>query len=129
MKVVAYNIKDFEKEPLAKANQRKHDITLISNELSLDTIQYAEGKQAVLICQKNYDELILSKLANLGIKYLLLFSDKEETLTQPYWGTGLKIFQYCNDKGNKKPELVQKMANFAIQCLDNWQAKIGKLNG
>jgi len=49
MKVVAYSIMPCEKEFLAKANQKKHDITLISNPLSLDTACYAEGKDAVLV--------------------------------------------------------------------------------
>jgi len=37
MKVAAYSIKPFEKELLSKANQKKHDITLISNQLSIET--------------------------------------------------------------------------------------------
>ncbi len=49
MKVVAYSIKSFEKEFLAKANQKKHDITLISNPLSPETTRYAEGKDAVVV--------------------------------------------------------------------------------
>jgi hypothetical protein len=40
MKVVAYSVKPFEKEFLAKANQKKHDITLIFNSLSLETAVY-----------------------------------------------------------------------------------------
>jgi D-lactate dehydrogenase len=46
MKAVAYSVKAFEKEFLAKANQKKHDITLISNVLSMDTITYAREKDA-----------------------------------------------------------------------------------
>lgn len=38
MKVVAYSIKLFEKEPLAIANHKKHEITLISNGLCADTV-------------------------------------------------------------------------------------------
>jgi D-lactate dehydrogenase len=49
MKAVAYSIKTFEKEYLAKANQKKHDITLISNPLGPDTVIYAEGKDAVIV--------------------------------------------------------------------------------
>ena len=44
MKAVAYSIKPFEKEFLAKANQKKHDITLISNPLGIETVIYAKGK-------------------------------------------------------------------------------------
>lgn len=71
MKVVAYSIKPFEKEFLARANQKKHDITLISNSLSTDTIAYAEGKDAVLVF--NNDDVsapVIEKLADLGIRYI-----------------------------------------------------------
>ena len=72
MKAVAYNIKIFEKEYLAKANHKKHGITLISNPLTLETILYAEGKDAVIF---SADDLISGKiiegLATLGVKYLV----------------------------------------------------------
>lgn len=71
MRVVAYSIKSFEKEHLAKANQRKHDITLISNPLSLKTALYAEGKDAVIVFTD--DDLsgpVIDKLADIGIKYI-----------------------------------------------------------
>jgi D-lactate dehydrogenase len=72
MRVVAYSIKNFEKESLAKANQRKHDITLISNALSLDTALYAEGKDAVIVFTN--DDLsapVIDRLAEMGIKYII----------------------------------------------------------
>jgi lactate dehydrogenase-like 2-hydroxyacid dehydrogenase len=71
MRVVAYSIKSFEKEPLAIANHKKHDITLISNSLSPETVSYAEGKEAVIVF--NEDEVsaeVIRKLADLGVKYI-----------------------------------------------------------
>lgn len=71
MKVVAYSIKEFEKEFLVRANQKQHDITLISNPLSLETALYAEGKDAVVV--SNNDDVsaeIINKLADLGIRYI-----------------------------------------------------------
>ena len=71
MRVVAYSTKNFEKEFLAKANQKKHDITLISNPLSLETAVYAEGKDAVIVFTN--DDLsapVINKLADMGIKYI-----------------------------------------------------------
>ncbi len=71
MKVVAYSIKPFEKEYLAKANQKKHDITLISNSLSLETTIYAEGKDAVIVfTNDDVSAPVISRLAQLGIKYI-----------------------------------------------------------
>ena len=49
MKVVAYSVKSFEKESLAKANQKKHDIILITNPLNLKITLYDQGKDAVVV--------------------------------------------------------------------------------
>jgi D-lactate dehydrogenase len=71
MKAVAYSIKPFEKEFLAKANQKKHDITLISNSLSLETAIYAEGKDAVIVfTNDDVSGPVIEKLASIGIKYI-----------------------------------------------------------
>jgi len=71
MKAVAYSIKTCEKELLIKANRKKHDITLISNRLTLDTVSYASGKDAVLVFP--CDDLsapVLQELRRLGVKYI-----------------------------------------------------------
>src|ERR1700744_325365 len=72
MKAVAYSIKPFEKEFLAKANQKKHDITLISNPLNTDTAIYAAGKDAVIVfTNDDVSSKVIEKLAALGIKYIV----------------------------------------------------------
>jgi D-lactate dehydrogenase len=72
MKAVAYSIKSFEREFLAKANHKKHDITLISNSLSTETIAYAEGKEAVIVfTNDDVSAGVIDKLAALGIKYII----------------------------------------------------------
>lgn len=71
MKVVAYSIKTFEKEFLAKANQKKHEITLISNRLDEQTCIYAEGKEAVLVfTNDDVSATIINKLGDMGIRYI-----------------------------------------------------------
>ena len=71
MKVVAYSINPFEKEFLIRANQKKHDITLISNALGVETASYAEGKDAVLVfTNDDVSENVISKLAGLGVKFI-----------------------------------------------------------
>lgn len=71
MKVVAYSIKSFEKEFLAKSNQKKHDITLISNPLSVETAVYAEGKDAVVVfTNDDVSAPVINKLAEMGIKFI-----------------------------------------------------------
>jgi len=72
MKAVAFSVRPFEKEYLAKANQKKHDITLISNPLGVETAVYAEGKNAVIVFDD--DDLsapVIERLAALGIKFIV----------------------------------------------------------
>ncbi|MFD1628280.1 2-hydroxyacid dehydrogenase [Pseudopedobacter beijingensis] len=71
MKAIVYSTKTFEKELLAKANLKKHDITLISNPLNIQTVSYAEGKDAVVVLSN--DDLsapVIDRLAKYGIKYI-----------------------------------------------------------
>lgn len=71
MKAVVYSTQPFEKELLAKANNKKHDITLISNSLSLETAFYAEGKDAVVVFTNDcLNKQVINKLADYGIKYI-----------------------------------------------------------
>lgn len=71
MKVVAYSIRPFEKEFLAKANQKKHDITLISNPLSLETVMDAKGKDAVIVfTNDDVSADVIKRLAYLGIRFI-----------------------------------------------------------
>jgi lactate dehydrogenase-like 2-hydroxyacid dehydrogenase len=73
MKVVAYSVKPFEREPLAKANQKKHDITLIFNSLSLETAVFAAGKVAVMVSSNDdVSAMVIDKLAQLGVKYITM---------------------------------------------------------
>lgn len=72
MKAVAYSVRSFEKGPLALANQKKHEITLISNPLDLQTAVFAAGKDAVLVF--NDDDVsapVIAKLAGFGVKYIV----------------------------------------------------------
>lgn len=71
MKAVVYSTKLFEKEYLAKANQKKHDITLISNPLSIDTVGFAEGKEVVIVfTNDDVSAKVIERLKQFGIKYI-----------------------------------------------------------
>jgi D-lactate dehydrogenase len=71
MKVVEYSTRPFEKESLAKANHKKHDITLISNSLSEETTFYAQGKDAVIVSVRDtVSAPVINKLASYGVKYI-----------------------------------------------------------
>jgi D-lactate dehydrogenase len=72
MRAVAYSIRPFEKEFLAIANRKKHDITLISNPLNLKTVNYAQGKDAVVVFTN--DDLsapVIDRLSDLGVKHII----------------------------------------------------------
>jgi len=83
MKAVAYSIKPFEKEYLAKANRKKHDITLISNPLGPDTVIYAQGKDAVIVfTNDDVSAPVIEQLAALGIKFIVTRSAGTDHIDQ-----------------------------------------------
>lgn len=72
MKAVVYSVRAFEKEYFAKANKKKHDITLIANPLGMDTVHYAEGKEAVIMPEGTIaSKEIRNALFGMGIKYII----------------------------------------------------------
>ena len=72
MKAVAYGVLAFEKEYFAKANKKKHDITLIANQLGMETMHYAQGKEAIIL-PKDYisSKEMTNELCRMGIKYII----------------------------------------------------------
>ena len=114
MKVVAYSIKPFEREPLAKANQKKHDITLIFNSLNLETALFAAGKQAVMVsATDDVNADIVFKLAQLGIKYITMRANGAVNID--------KLAAVRN--GIKLANVPEQMdiANQTIKNLDLWE--------
>jgi len=72
MKVVVYNIKDFEKELLALANRKVHDLTLISNPLDFSTIHFSHGKEVVIVSEDDrLDGDVLLALKEHGITKII----------------------------------------------------------
>ncbi len=83
MKAVAYSIKPFEKEYLAKANRKKHDITLISNPLGPETAIYAQGKDAVVVfTNDDVSAPVIEQLAALGIKFIVTRSARTDHIDE-----------------------------------------------
>jgi lactate dehydrogenase-like 2-hydroxyacid dehydrogenase len=114
MKVVAYSVKPMERECLAKANQKKHDITLIFNSLNLQTAVFAEGKQAVLVSSTDgVPAEILDKLAGLGVKYIATRSASTGHIDRDAARkNGIKLAN--------APEM-QDVATQTIRNLDLWE--------
>jgi lactate dehydrogenase-like 2-hydroxyacid dehydrogenase len=127
MRVVAYSIKSSEKEPLAIANHKKHEITLISNALTEETAAYAAGKEAVLVFSDDQVTAnVIDKLAGLGVKFLATRSTSTLHIDQ-------MAAAQCNIKianvpsaglaGLDAEHLSMAFAKETILNLDKWQAK------
>jgi lactate dehydrogenase-like 2-hydroxyacid dehydrogenase len=121
MKVVVYNVKPFENEFLAKANKKKHDITLISNSLNADTVMYAAGKNTVIITEDDQiTAAVIEKLAGLGIKYLVTRSTKTDHIDKPTaFSFGLKLANL--PFYSPLPKNAQANADQVIRNLDLWE--------
>ncbi len=127
MRVVAYNIKSFEKEPLAVANRKKHEITLISNPLNVDTALFASGKVAVVVTKEDdLSDLVLRKLSSLGVKYIATRSVSTAHInTETAAELKLKIAAVPSELLQTKTmnEIAAALAEQTITNLDAWQGK------
>ena len=117
MKVVAYSVKPYEKEFLAKANQKKHDITLIFNSLSLETAAFAAGKRAVIVfTSDDLSAVVIDKLSALGVKYITTRSTMFNHIDRDAATlNGIKVAnvpEYCQ---------LQDIAVQTIKNLDLWE--------
>jgi D-lactate dehydrogenase len=126
MKAVAYSIQSFEKEFLAKANFKKHDITLISNYLSLSTVMYAEGKEAVIVyCEDVLSEEILIRLLSYGVSYIIMLS--ENAVINKGEGSKISGLQIAFLSGHTDAmakfttATLKRKAAYIIDTLDRWQ--------
>lgn len=116
MKAIVYSTQFFEKELLAKANHKKHDITLISNPLNSDTVYFAEGKDAVIVTSTdNLTTEVIKKLSFLGIKFISNRTSNTQHINTEVAGyEGIKIAKVdAHD--------FEDMAKQTIKNLDNWQ--------
>ncbi len=118
MKAIAYSIKNNDKELLVIANAKQHELTLISNELNLQTFVYARGKQAVIVSAMDIlDATLLTELYNSGVRYIITRS-KTTTHIDLNHATriGLKI---ANTPGeDQTPEGVARQT---IRNLSQWE--------
>lgn len=123
MRVVAYSIKAYEKESLARANQKKHDITLISNPLCPETLHFAAGKDAVLIGPDDrYDAHIQHQLAQSGIRHVLIRCSKTASFHPPAAFDEIQTVYLCNENSQEMEyeQLIWQTARETIEKLDAW---------
>jgi lactate dehydrogenase-like 2-hydroxyacid dehydrogenase len=117
MKAIAYNIGPKEKESLILANHKKHEITIISNSLTIDTLNFADGKEALIVFNRDHiDGIVIAGLAKLGIKYIASSTfgyDYIDVKTAKRFG--LKIANIPFEDGGTFENMHQVITN-----LDNW---------
>ncbi|AYL96745.1 lactate dehydrogenase [Mucilaginibacter celer] len=126
MKAIAYSIKPFEKEFLAIANRKKHEITLISNALDIETAMFADGKDAAIVFTG--DDLsapVIEKLADLGIRYIVtrsLDTDHIDKTAAARFGIKLaNIPSHPPLHVTLTSDILQETASQTIRNLDLWQ--------
>ncbi len=119
MKAIAYQISPQQKELLIVANHKKHDITIIGNPLGLDTLAFANGKEALLI----FNEAVLSGelikgLQQKGIKYIVTASAEVDHID--IISANAARMKIANVPLVNGTEL--EYFNYMIKNLDNWAA-------
>lgn len=121
MKAIAYNIKPDEKEWLVLANYKKHDITIIANSLTIDTLSFATGKEALLVFNNDeISEAMILGLKALGIKYIATSSFQTDHLDLKAAGfVGIKVANVPLASGDA--DAKQRMEQ-VIKNLDQWAA-------
>lgn len=119
MRAIAYSIKDQEKECLVLANGKKHDLTLISNELNRHTVSYARGKEVVIVSVYDIlDTELLWELKNAGVRKIITRS-KTTTHIDLAQATRLGL------KVANAPDEDQSTCSIARQTIRNlnaWEA-------
>ena len=126
MKAIAYSIKPFEKEFLAIANHKKHEITLIANPLGLETASFADGKNVVIVfSDDDVSAPVIEKLASLGVKYIVTRSLKTDHIDKPAAARfGIKLANipiHPEIQTALTHETLQQIADQTIRSLDLWQ--------
>lgn len=118
MKAIAYNINTKEKEWLILANYKKHDITIIANSLTLDTLNFAAGKEALIVFNKDLiDAPLIEGLKAVGIKYIA-------SSTFGFDHIDLEAARLAGLKIANIPLKMEALENInqVITNLDNWSA-------
>ena len=72
MRAIAFSLGEYEEPLLHDANQNRHELTLLTDPLTVANAAQADGYDAVLVSGKDdASEAVLKKLADLNIRYLL----------------------------------------------------------
>ncbi|MCL7989341.1 lactate dehydrogenase [Sphingobacterium sp. lm-10] len=119
MRVIAYSILEQEKELLTKANSKVHDFTFISNPLTTDTMHFVEGKEVIVISDRDVlDRQSLENLYSLGVRSIITRSTSTTHIDLLAAGI-LKMHVANTPFANQTPDGI---AAQVVQNLSNWMA-------
>jgi lactate dehydrogenase-like 2-hydroxyacid dehydrogenase len=140
MKAVVFSVKNFEKVFLARANSKKHDITLISNPLSFETAVYARGKEAVIVFTSDNVSANMTRIfAGYGVKYIItrsLTMDHIDIAAATHYGIKLANIPDYPHRDKRRPAFglpndsffsnadLQWIADQTIHNLDMWNHSV-----
>ncbi|WP_410221154.1 lactate dehydrogenase [Pedobacter sp.] len=121
MKAIAYNIKPEEKENLILANHKKHDITIIANDLNLETLAFAAGKEVLIVFNEDpISREIIIGLKQLGLKYIATSSFTTSHIDLE--AAGYAGFKIANVPLHETEIESFKRMEQVVKNLDNWAA-------
>lgn len=118
MKAIIYSIKPHEKEVLSLTNKRRHDLTMISNELNHSTVAYAAGKDVVIVSP--YDLLNSDLLKDLKLAGVQKIITRSQTTTHIDLNAARDYnFNIANIPDNNQE--LQNIAETVIRNLNLWE--------
>lgn len=128
MKAIAYNIQPYEKELLTLANGKRHELTLISNELNDKTVLFAQGKEVVIV--------ISATVLSAAMMRMLTCGGVRKVIVRAVASPAQEVFDEADLAGIQvvtTPVAVDSPAHIAekaIEYLDRWESeKTASLRG
>ena len=127
MKVIAYDVREEQKELLTVTNRKKHKLTLITDKLHAGTAAFASGKRAVLLNNaEDLSPLLLQQLASFGVGYVVAGCSSPvvpDALSQEQYGIKIALINNESVNGISTSELNRFIAAETIRILDIWAAQ------
>lgn len=127
MKVIAYDVREEQKELLTVTNRKKHKLTLITDKLHAGTVAFASGKQAVLL--NNAEDLsphLLQQLVSFGVRFIVTGCQSPRLPDFPspdQYGIKISVINSGPVNGISSSELNRFIATETIRILDIWAAQ------
>lgn len=123
MRAIAYNIQPHEKELLTLANGKRHELTLISNELNDQTVLFAQGKDVVMVATAAVlSPAMLGVLKRAGVRKVIVRSaaSLEQSGLSEEDLAGLQVFNTPVAAGSPAD-----IARKTIEYLHCWESEKG----